>query len=352
MNTNRSGISGNERPQQPTTSVTMLWNIVNGLKLVLSKEYKDEEEEKKDSRFILYQEAAAKFMEQYKRWVKIRIVEECRKREFFFQSGNDAKIEDVYLMFYQIAVDPKFGRKYDTGEMDQSSSNPPNIQKALAAKTEKGTPFISYVQNWIEWACVEWMSQNHFFRKKKKKQSDDSQPPKVISLDKVISSETEEENDHVSYLESNGCSIQEHMELQKRVDGDVHGFRTSAGVLEAKDLIEKIRGFVTQILIETARIPDNFESSNDGKIGVELTKEFIHNPEATQREIVDKFADKYPISQPKVSYYKRQWVEKKVRPQLRKYQPGHSKSWCIDNSPEIYELLVDFVNDRIGEKVL
>ena len=80
----------------------------------------------------------------------------------------------------------------------------------------------------------------------------------------------------------------------------------------------------------------------------QLAKEFISNPRVLQKEL----AAKYGIDQQDVSYHKRKWIRRKVVPQLKKYQPGHSNSGCIDNSPEIFRWLVEFVEDKIGEKVL
>ena len=311
-----------EKPlrQQPTTSVTMLWNIVNGLKIVLGEEYEDN-----DPRIILYQKTVAEFMEKYKLWAKSRIEKECNKLDFFLPVDTETKdkiIKDIYLIFYQMAVDPKFG-----------SLKNPNIQKALVGKTEKNKPFISYIQTWIRLACIEWMSQKHFFRKKK-----GAPPPMVIRLDKPVTDGIEEEDDNVSYLEVD--------DLSKKIgDGRVHGFPATVSALEAEDLIPKIKRFSYQILLESVRIPDDSESS---KIGNQLAKEFISNPRVLQKEL----AAKYGIDQQDVSYHKRKWIRRKVVPQLKKYQPGHSNSGCIDNSPEIFRWLVEFVEDKIGEKVL
>jgi hypothetical protein len=301
--------------QQPTTSVTMLWNIVNGLKLVRSQEV-----EENDPRIILYRKGAAEFFEKYKLWVKGRIKSICERRFHFYP--NEVEISAIYQELYYFSIDEEHLKKDDP-----SSPMIIRIQKALENKIETGKPFASFFQWWILRACEAWMEQYQ---------------PDHQSLDASV---VNEEGKEGSYLDANEISIQKSSELPYG-DRLIHIHPSSADILEVEDMKEKIKAFSSQILFEAARIPDDSNTSNDYDIAAQLTKEFISNPSAPQREIADKFG----ISQQRVSYHKKVWIEKKVGPQLKKYQPGHSKSDYIGNSLEVYRWLVNFVFEQIGEK--
>ena len=327
MNTNRSGISGNERPQQPTTSVTMLWNIVNGLKLVRGKKY-----EENDPRVILYQKEAAEFFEKYKLWAKNRIKATCWRHCNF--SPTEAEVESIYHELYYFSINEEHLKKDDP-----SSPMIIRIQKALENKLETGKPFASNFKWWIRRACKDWKEQYHCDNE---------------SIDGTVANE---EGNKKSYLDANEGSIQKSSELPGP-DRWIHVSPSPVSDLEAEDSREigiQIKEFAPQVLVEAARIPDYSQSndsqaSNDCKIADLLAREFIFNPGAPQQEL----ARKYGISQPRVSYLKKSWakrIKRNVWIQLKRYQPGQPKSGCIGNSLESYRLLVNCVYNQIGEKV-
>lgn len=310
-----------EKPQrqQPTTSVTMVWNIVNGLKLVRIEGVEDN-----DPRIILYRKAAAEFFEKYKQWAKTRIIAVCGHSFHIFP--NEDEVAAIYQELYYFIINEEHENR------DLSSPMILRIQKAVENKIETGKPFASYFQRWIWRACKDWVEKYH---------------PDNMSVDSTV---VNEEGEKIPYLDANEISIQKSSELPNH-DRWIHVQPSSADTLEvenmkemiySEDLKRTIKNFSSQILFETVRIPDDSESS---KIGNQLIKELIANPTALEREI----GAKYGKLQQHVSYHKKKWIKRKVLPQLKKYQPGHVLSACIGNSIELYRWLVDEVFKQIGE---